>query len=97
MLEGPGLVDEPPSGVMAEGVTRAFEISLVIRAKIEARPLPGVQRRGVEKFRLHQAVFIVPQFRPRVWKQNVDGRERGLSSERVEKTQGVGPHKMKIR
>ena len=89
-------VHQLPVGVHADGHFGLAEIGLVIRAEMEASPLPCPLGGGVQKFVLENPVLVMPALGPWVREKNEDrGKRRGWR-QRFEEVPGVGVDEMQV-
>lgn len=97
-FEGPqGLGTNLPIGMGChQGI--GFEVvGLVVRAKVEASPLPCSLGRRVQEGRLHQAILPVASLWPGIWKKDVNLSRDRAGWQGREKIRGIGANKVKIR
>ena len=70
-LENPGRGGiDPPHGMRSEDCGGVREITAVVGAKIEARPLPRLRRKRIEESWLQQTVFVVAPLGPGIGKKD---------------------------
>jgi hypothetical protein len=96
-FEGPRVVAEFPIGVRVENPGCFFMVGLEIRAKINVRIGGGMFSQGAEKIALQDAVFVVPQLRPRIGKKDEDGAEHRPIRKRFKEKSRFGAQEKEIR
>ena len=96
MLKQPRFVGGRPVRVSLDDRHCIFVVRFVICAKIEPGALPCALSDGVEEIRLHDPMFVVPRFWPRIRKENKDARKHGAGWQRFQEQPGIGLDKMKV-
>ncbi len=72
------------------------KVAAMVRAKIEARPLPRPRGERIEKRRLKQTVFVMAAFGPGIGEKHDDRAENDAGRQGGEKIMRLGMKKLEI-
>lgn len=96
VFKSPGLGRDFPSRMRLHHLSCGGKIGGVIRPKIEPSPLPRPLSEVGEKLGLHQAVFMMPTFGPRIGKQHKYLGKPQIRRQRGQKILRTGVEEVKI-